>query len=312
MKKGIIGASQLGYLEGMNSALEIAEKHTGAPSTDLNGIFYSTAFQAGIDEFIIPEFKGEKINISSFIEKRSKFMRRSLSDAHYELVHDTFTNCMPEDWAKNDDYSKVWMLESFIVELLNAMSTGSSILSIIGVPNIEDMKPLIPSKLYVPMNNLLSSITTFETEGLVPKKAIQTEDINRFNEILTSDIFTEFSSAQSVLDESESNLELAIPAVNASSLKLYKNNESRFSFKKVGLGALQFTPKLIDAAFGKLPGALAETATKLGSDVIESRRRVIVYDFKSNIEVVLKENLFRMLRLSAKEKLKANKTIKQD
>ena len=51
--------------------------------------------------------------------------------------------------------------------------------------------------------------------------------------------------------------------------------------KKSSLSILEMTPKLIDAVFGKLPGTLAEVAAKVGVHALESRRRVVIYDFES-------------------------------
>jgi len=55
------------------------------------------------------------------------------------------------------------------------------------------------------------------------------------------------------------------------------------------------TPKLIDAIFGKLPGALAEVATKLGISFLEARRRLVIYDFSELMyDEILRQNFLRL------------------
>ena len=56
------------------------------------------------------------------------------------------------------------------------------------------------------------------------------------------------------------------------------------------------TPKVIDAAFGKLPGMLAELASKLGLSLLESRRRVVIYDFRPSMEQIFLATLIRMFK----------------
>jgi hypothetical protein len=63
------------------------------------------------------------------------------------------------------------------------------------------------------------------------------------------------------------------------------------------VGVLQITPKLIDAAFGKLPGALADAAAKLGINFLESRRRLVIYDLGASYDAALFGDIIRMAAL---------------
>ena len=51
MKKGLIGPYQIGVLSGYSEALKIAERITEEHGADVEGIFYASAFQAGVEEF---------------------------------------------------------------------------------------------------------------------------------------------------------------------------------------------------------------------------------------------------------------------
>jgi hypothetical protein len=53
MKKGYLGPYQLGALDGASEALQLAAEVTKQRSTDLDAVFYASAFQAGVDEFVI-------------------------------------------------------------------------------------------------------------------------------------------------------------------------------------------------------------------------------------------------------------------
>ena len=78
---------------------------------------------------------------------------------------------------------------------------------------------------------------------------------------------------------------------------LFSQNRSLLALRNASVNILQVTPKLVDAVFGKLPGALAEVAAKLGISFLEDRRRLVIYDFHEFMfQEVLFRNLMRMLK----------------
>ena len=60
---------------------------------------------------------------------------------------------------------------------------------------------------------------------------------------------------------------------------LVRNNPKVLFVRRSSIGLLNFTPKIVDALLGKLPGAIAEMAANLGDSYLEDRRRIVVYDF---------------------------------
>lgn len=301
MKKGLIGPFQLGALSGAAKALKIAETITHQPGTDLEGIFYATAFQAGVDEFIVPEFKDKPIATSDFISNRTKYLSRERSNKHSKLVRATFSAYLPDAWELNDEYSSVWSLNAFVVEILDAMSEGASVLSPWGIPDIAEAEALLPSELAIPLSNLLSSVSDLQTPSPIQQKALPTEDVRRFNKIISSDLFLKYVSAQAALDDSERPLEKAIPVVISTGRQLFSQNKQLLALQRTGIGVLQVTPKIVDAAFGKLPGAIAEVAAKLGINLMDSRRRLVIYDFRTSVQSILLSNLVRMLKATEKK-----------
>lgn len=163
MKKGFIGAFQFGTLSGASEALKIAEKITNKPGIDLEGIFYSTAFQAGIDEFLIPEFKDELATKSDFIEQRTSYIGKEKSDSIYKIVDTAFSTYLPGGWERDDEYHNIWHLKSFLGELLVAMSLRSSLLLPSAMPDFSEAESQLPSELAQPISLLLSTIVNIQT-----------------------------------------------------------------------------------------------------------------------------------------------------
>jgi hypothetical protein len=303
MKKGLIGSYQLGVLSGASDALAIAEEVTQERGADLEGIFYATAFQAGVDEFLVPDLKDKPSPKSEFLAARTRYIPRENTEANWKLARAAFSAYLPDGWERSDSFSSVWPLESFLVELLDAMSVGASVLSTWGIPDIAEAEALLPSELSVPLSNLLAAVNDLRTPSPIPQKAIPTEDIQRFNEIMTGDVFSKYVTAQYSLEDSSIALETTLPTVVSSARLVFQKNPQLLQLRKASIGVLQVTPKLVDAVFGKLPGALADLAAKLGVGLMEERRRVVIYDFRSSVQDVLLSNLVRMIRAAeAKEK----------
>lgn len=296
MKKGLIGAYQLGALSGASDALRIAEEVTLERGADVEGIFYATAFQAGVDEFLVPDSKDRPTPKTDFLAARTLYIPREDTEKHWNLARAAFSAYLPDGWERKEEFSAIWPLESFLVELMDAMSAGACVLSSSGIPDLGEADALLPSELSIPLHNLLAAINDFQTPSPVPQKAIPTEDIQRFNDILASDIFSNYVSAQYSLEDSSTLLEKSLPTVASSARLVFSRTPQLLQLRKTGLGVLQLTPKLVDAVFGKLPGALADLAAKLGSDFLEQRRRVVIYDFRSSVKDVLFSNLVRMIR----------------
>lgn len=303
MKKGLIGSFQLGALSGASEALEIAEKVTKERGADLEGIFYATAFQAGVDEFLVPDLEDRPSPRSEFLAARTRYIPRENSEKHWKLVSDAFSAYLPDGWERREDFSSVWELESFLVELLDAMSVGASVLSPWGIPDIAEAQVLLPSELSVPLSNLLDAVDDLRAPSPIPQKAIPTQDIQRLSDILAGDVFSKYVKAQSSLEDSSISIETSLPTVVSSARQIFLKNSQVLQLRKTSLGVLQVTPKLVDAVFGKLPGTLADLAAKLGTSLLEERRRVVIYDFRSSVQDVLLSNLTRMIRAAeAKEK----------
>lgn len=296
MKKGLIGAYQLGVLEGLSESLRIASKITGQQSIDFEGIFYATAFQAGVDEFIIPEFKDKPVSKSEFILKRTRYLKRKESAAHYRLISDAFAAYLPAGWERNEEFSAVWPLSSFLAELLDAMSVGASVLSPWGVPNIDEVEDLLPSELFIPLKTLIASISEVHAASPIPIKAIPTENVQRFNDLMSGNVFLKYTAAQVSLEDSTIPVAATLPSVISSGKRLVSRNRHLLRLRNSSMGVLQLTPRVVDTVFGKLPGTLAEAFVTPVIRFLEARRRIVIYDFRNSVHDVMLSNLLRMLK----------------
>jgi hypothetical protein len=294
MRKGLIGPFQQGVLLGLSESLNIAERVTGQRGVDLEGIFYATAFQAGIDEFLLAGVGERPQPFSAFIRDQTRYLPAERSKRHYDTVETAFGKYLPEGWERDDKYLPVWSVQAFLIDLLNAMATPASLLSPWGIPDIAEAKALLPPELVVPVSNLLAAIEDLTTASPVPQRVLAREDLERFNRIITSDLFRHYVTAHEMLDNPQVPVATAVEAAANAGRRLFLGNPRLLALRRSFLGVLQITPKVVDAAFGKLPGLLAELGARLGLSLLESRRRIVIYDFRPTVMEVFLANLLRM------------------
>jgi hypothetical protein len=295
MRKGLLGPFQLGALQALNETLRIAHRVTGKNGCDLEALFFATAFQAGIDQFLLPTLPEKDGLTSGFVSSRTIYAEPGQFDPHWEIVNAILSKYLPDNWNRNDKFSEVWAWSSFLADLLFAMQGGMSLLAVLGIPQRSKLKTLLPTEIVSPILTLVESFQNIGIPAAVPSTIVKRENIERFKTVMLSDVFSNYVTAQETLGQEEVTARSAIARVTKAGRDLVNTNPQILAIRQSAVNILSFTPKLIDATFGRLPGALAETAVKLGINFFEKRHRVVVYDFRNLLESVLISNLSRML-----------------
>ncbi len=305
MKRGLIGPYQLGVLSGASEALKIAEELSGQPGFDLESVFYASAFQAGVDRFLFPESTSIPVPSSEFVRERIEPFGKDPSIEHSRMVADTLSRVLPENWQRDERFSNVWSLHCFLSDLLDAMALKSSYLAVWGIPDAAELEGQLPRELLVPIDHFLKSFQVLQPALPAVQRGVTREDFRRLCEILQGDVFRTYSESQSHFDNGPVPVEQALSEVTLTSRKLVSENPRLLSLAKGGLGVLSLSAKLIDAVFGKIPGAAAEGLAKLGQQLLDQERRIVVYDFSSTVKNLLMSNLVRMIRAAEKAKATA-------
>jgi hypothetical protein len=296
MRKGLVGPYQLGAMKGLSEGLNIAEKVTGRRGTDLEAIFYATAFQAGIDEFLVADSDDRPETGSKFVREHIRALPTERWRQHYEAVESVFKRHLPTNWHREDKYSPAWKVQNFLVDLLVAMDTQASLLSPWGIPDPAEAEAVLPPEIVVPVSNLLGAVEDLTVASPVLQRALPREDLERFSRIINSDLFRHYVGAASELDEAQNPASTALQTVSVAGKRLFRENRQVLALRRSLVGVLQITPKLVDAVFGKLPGMLAELGARLGLALVDSRRRIVIYDFRPSLEGIFVASLLRMFR----------------
>lgn len=93
----------------------------------------------------------------------------------------------------------------------------------------------------------------------MPQKEILSSDIKKFNEVLNSDLFGNYSLAHEELEFSYSDDLKIIANIENKAFLLRNYFENYIDIKKLSMSIIPITVKIIDDVCGKIPGALANT-----------------------------------------------------
>jgi len=303
MRKGLLGSYNEGALSALRFLVEKTEEITGQAGCDIEGIFYATAFQAGIDHFVLyprPESEPQRPT-SEFLQKRMSIVSVDRSGKNWTEIRNAFSNYLPDNWWRDDKYSAVWSWNAFIGELLDAMESRACVLSVTGVPDTAALEEFAPPELLTPLKNLAAAFESISAPSTVPTLAVSREHMERYQQIIAGDLFENYVGSETRLDDNASQVPAVLDDVLTRGRALVKENPRLLSLRQSIVGLLSVTPKVVDALFGKLPGAIADMATKLGGQYIEDRRRIVVYDFQSIMFHGALSNVARMVKAAEKD-----------
>jgi len=278
LKKGFIGAYHLGALRGPAASLNFVDEEIGGAETKLDAVFYTSSFQAGIDEFIVPYLRKIPLPVSVCLSDRVKRISDTYAVAHVNETWRVFESYIPPGWEDDENLAEVWRLKRFLIDLLDGMSVGASMLSSRGVPDVTRIKSHVPRDLFIPIFKLVSAIVGLELHSLIPRETISNESLEKLDNILSSALFSEYTAAHSLLDDSTVATESVIASITKTAKKLLVHRKDLLLGSKSAVSILQLSPKLVDSTLAKLPGNLGEMAATLGLGLLTSGRRIVIYN----------------------------------
>ena len=143
MQKGFISAYYLGMIEMLGKIERHAADADGLAANDIDTAFLAAAFQAGVDQFLIPDVTGHVRPSSKFARDRTKILNRERSPPPL-LAMKCSDHVGPawNDIANNELRRTVYFIDS----LTESMRAGAAALTIGGVPSGNvDLNPLPPA-----------------------------------------------------------------------------------------------------------------------------------------------------------------------
>ncbi|NBQ68718.1 MAG: hypothetical protein EBU46_07770 [Nitrosomonadaceae bacterium] len=259
------------YLAGRSASQQhiLEERRITLPegSIPLDKMIYVAAFQGGIEQFVTPLRSKSDQPIDQFISKRISTPKQLNSELFSKLMA----------LKPKGDKDNSWMALSFVHDLIVAMENNASVINISGVPSIAEVKKYFAPEIALPICNILSALKAIDELLPAPSQVVSRDGIDRFKELLESDVYSHYASAHREMDFSTNTT--AIAEVRSRGADLLKAGKGALRGHRVSMNVLSVVPKIVDAAFGKLPGTLAQVAGDLATKFFEDRKNIVIYQF---------------------------------
>ena len=145
----------------------------------------------------------------------------------------------------------------------------------------------------LPAYNLIDAIQESSASGPFPRYEVQKTDIELYQNILNSNLFSEFCDAHEPLSYQNQSVEKSLPKIHRLAVAIQDKYLDHLKISKIGLSLLPIVPKVVDKIFGAFPGKLAEHLTTITKPILENRRRLVLYDTsKLNTELMSSTMLY--------------------
>ena len=198
-----------------------------------------------------------------------------------QTVSNAFQTFSPEEYKRDENRREVSNLENFLVNLLICLERKTALMTLSGLPDPGQFEGILPPELLFPIRNLLSALEPSELSSPLPRSSLLAVDVRRFEEIISSDLFSTYSARHSALESSLVPKDTALKGIAETGEKVFRRHIDLLQLRELTLAILPVTAKVIDTVFGKLPGALADYFTGLATNALKEDRRIIVYQLDS-------------------------------
>jgi hypothetical protein len=289
IKKIFISPYSMGYFTAFQRIDEISDFKIYAPDIRFNTFLYSSLMQTGANLIEIIDDPSKLLKKSKTINERvlqsNKESYRKVSKSIYALFS-KYAKDIPKSNKKLLDTLK--NTEMLIVDLLYSVERGSDLIFTGKIPDLTPYKSSLQPDIYYPLTTLLSTITTHDLFVPSPIAFISKSEINKFDAIIKSDIFLEYSEKHKLLSSYNFN-KIADP-IKVGAEKLVASNPQLLGIYN-NLTSLIPLSKLISPQLGEIAeisnNVLANISGKNTNLVIYMYRDITLDVFKTKFDVVM-------------------------
>lgn len=304
-----IGPNQLAAISSMMAMANMSPmiKYVSKQEEPVNlvnaeSLIYSTLIQCGVDRFEIPKGYGirygwkERLSKSKYLDARiTHFSPNELAET-YNYVHKIFDAFLPKGFRGNKEFLEARELELFLVDLLIAAKRKVSCVTFFESPDMSKAERQVPSGLLFPIRNLINSFESVTPSLPCPKSIVTLQDVNRFDNLINSDLFSNYISQHERLENLSNLKKNAINDIVESGKNVLQSNLDLLQLKDTTISVLSLTTTLIEVLFGKLPGVLADYSVTLMTKLFNDERRIVMYQLSSVFEEMLHSSIIAFLK----------------
>lgn len=255
----------------------------------LSRMIYIAAYQGGIEKILEIPSKDLKLESGLNVLRRHGLPGAPCAEI-LDLAMEIASQAGSGDEGKTREARRIML---FMHDLIVAMANGAAVINASGIPTKASVIKSLPADIAIPICTLLSGFST--TSELLPasKVMLEKDAISRLEKLMLSGTFNHYVNAHTGLEARGVSSDLSYVAALGN--KLIDAGESILCRRRASLRLLPIIPKVIDAAFGKLPGILAEAAGDFAMQHANQRMNIVVYSFRECLDEYNKASFLGLL-----------------
>jgi hypothetical protein len=197
MHRGYLGQSQHAYLAGMADCQRaIAAEISADVLVPADRMFYVCAFQSGVERFICHTIH-EGAQYLPFLQPRVLSPKGDVEARLSAKVAEAIgTHRLSADEDHDD---KLTIVSAFLTSLLGAMAHNAAMLSVMRLPVPAEILQGVGPGLAMPLIQLIAELKPIAESLPVPVSTIDRSNIARFQELLETDTFADYSRSHDAL-----------------------------------------------------------------------------------------------------------------
>lgn len=279
MRSAHLGIFQSGVLMGAAAGPASNEVPPLVRASRTIRLVYSSMVQAGIDQIRVSVGGLLTRELPAYLSRRVRLVSSPEWGVVQEQVQAAFRIAIGPDYDWRADPHKIRLLEIYVIELLHAWRTATSLIWVTPFPNMEWYRVRLPPELYVPIRNLLATARPLEPTVAAPASVIKRADLGLLEEILVGNAYASYTRSHDALADPSVSPARALASVSRASGVLVRAHRQLLRHHKTSALVLDASANAVEA-MGKVPGALAGLIATLLGEWAQSRTRVVIYDFE--------------------------------
>jgi hypothetical protein len=298
MRRGYFGPTEQAWLAGASDVhtevydrastlFERASLPRPVEPIPASKMIYVLGFQGGIDQFVISPSPYSAMSGDSLLSAKIVTPKDPCAETA-ELIKGLAESRV----SKTSEWDAMKAL-NFIHDLIVGMKNGAAVINVSGLPTQDKVRAALPPDLALPICRILSSITPTDELLPAPKGLLGKEPLKRFDDLLTSKVFSGYASAHLAIESDAKTA--SFENLRLYGRRLLKQGNELLDNRRVTLNVLPIASKLIDLGFGKLPGALAKIASDSAARFIADRNNIVIYQFEDCMRSYMDDKIVHLL-----------------
>ena len=295
----LVPPSSLGALDALRMVFSDIADISGQTPLNIDALFASTIFQAGIDRFLTFGDTPSDYTPARFISDRTSTIEPPDLNDFYRRIHAVFESQFVR--PPNRD-SRIFTLPSLIVDLVIAARYRTSLVTTLPLEDISNFRDVLRPEFFASLERFFASLEHDAAGVPLPRSTVRTADIDRIRTVLDSDLFTDYSRAHHALESPVTEMRIQIRRVEDAARNLTRGFSDYLSIRNLVLSGLSITGKTIELFLGSLSASVLAPFKNFFESYFSADHRVVIYNFYDVWHAQFEKQIQRLLELERQSK----------